>query len=316
LDCNTAAGYKVNRFDAAQVSLDAEGNEVLYLGIYESESRGFQEHPTGKGTITDTRTAPHTLVLTSYEGVAWSIEAAPGSGLKRVITSGYYEQIVTVTGATVKVEHKGGTRAVCGYSHPYNGGGCDTNVALKTIGAWAGAPVSHMAGCYQASTFRVSDDAGDCKAPSGDWEAHAFSADDRTSGCKGGQRFVKFNAQYNKWVGAELCSDSSYKLYLGDSRDGAYAPIADSGGHGQDHCELVNPSFSIPDDDEVTSGGCSSCSVVAFEPWSWPGAIPVYVRATVGQPFELESWLRWDDPQGPISPYITAARYSCGVNIP
>jgi hypothetical protein len=31
-------------------------------------------------------------------------------------------------------------------------------------------------------------------------------------------------------------------------------------GHGQDHCELVNPAFTIPNED-ITSGGCTSCSV-------------------------------------------------------
>jgi hypothetical protein len=314
LDCNTAAGYKVQGFDAPVVTHDEAGREVLYLGVYEAENRGFQEHAMGHATVLDDRTAPHTLVLTSYEGVRWNIATAPGSGLERVITAGYYEQQVQVTGKKVSVEHRGRSQVACGYSYPYNGEGCDTDNALAAASTWAGAPVSQMAGCYQASLFRVSD--GKCTEPGQKWKAHAFKADSTTSACAGGERFVRFDSKYQKWVGAELCSSTSYKLYLGESLVGEFAPIADSSGHGQDHCELVNPTFSLPNDDDATSGGCPTCQAQAFEPWSWPGAKQVYVRSRTGEAFELESWLRWESPHGPISPHITAGRYSCGVSIP
>jgi hypothetical protein len=316
LNCNEGADDGLERFDAEQITLDADGNEVLFLGVYEAASQRNNDHLVGPATVTDTRTAPHTLVLTSYEPVAWTIEVAPGSGLRRVITGGAATQRAVVIGAPIVPEHIEEEESVYGIEAPHESGDGTTERAFKLAAAWAGAPVAHMAGCYQASSFRVSDRAGKCTAPRSDWKPYWFLADSITSGCEGGERFVKFNAQYNKWVGAELCSSSSYKLYLGESRDGDFAPMADSRGHGKAHCALVNPNVSSNDDDEMV--GCPSCSAEPFDYWSWPGAIPVYVRSKTREPFRFEE--TWPSSpggaDGPVSTYITASRYSCGVSIP
>jgi hypothetical protein len=53
----------------------------------------------------------------------------------------------------------------------------------------------------------------------------------------------------------------SYKLHLSATRDGSVLEIADDAGYGQDHCELVNPAFTIPDEDDIQSGGSTDCSL-------------------------------------------------------
>jgi hypothetical protein len=309
--------YPLHEHTFENATTDAQGRMVLYLGIYESKS-GYGQHVTGDAAVSDTLASPHTLVLSSYEATRWTITMAPGSGLSRVIASGYHAQTVSIVGGSgvSLADYSGpGNGPVCGYSYPYNGQGCDTNAALATASSRAGASVAQMAGCYTASSFTVAGD--DCTADPSTWSPVDFDRDDQTSGCKGGARYVKYSSEYGLWIGAELCSADSYKLYLSDRRDGRYAPIADGGGHGQDHCELVNPTFTLPNDDEITSGTCKNCSVTPYDPWSWPGAVPVYVRYKVGDPFTRETWLRWEDPGGePISPHHTSSQYSCGVRIP
>jgi len=129
---------------------------------------------------------------------------------------------------------------------------------------------------------------------------------------------VTFNEAYKMWVGAELCTASSYKLYLGASKGGVFYPISDGGGHGQDHCELVNPTFTLPNDDDITSGTCKDCSVDPYPLWTWPGAKGNYTRSHTDEPFTFEaSWLRWEVPNGqPMTPHMTSRVYECGVSIP
>lgn len=314
-DCAKEQGYEVYEHTFANGSVDALGRATYYFGVYQT--------PSGVATVTDRAANPHNLVLTAYEATHWKVTKAPGSGLERIITSGYEAQKVDVDGS-VKVEDYSGPAGspVCGYSYPYNEQGCDTNKALDKAFNWTnGDAVAQMSGCYLASSFTLD---GECLAPpppppSDDtpFEAHDFKHDATTSGCQGGKMFVKYSARYQKWVGAELCSAGSYKLYLSETRDGVYAPIADSSGHGQDHCELVNPTFTLGNDDDVTSGSCKTCSVTPWGSWAWPGAVPVYVRSSIGEPFKLESWLEWEDPNGkPMSPHHTSSSYSCGVSIP
>ncbi|MGE0528048.1 MAG: hypothetical protein AB7P49_13355, partial [Bdellovibrionales bacterium] len=68
-------------------------------------------------------------------------------------------------------------------------------------------------------------------------------------GCTGA-RFVGFSAKYGLWVGAQLCgnSGSEYMLYLSHSKTAPFLEIGDRNYNGEDHCELVNPDFSLSDD--------------------------------------------------------------------
>lgn len=97
---------------------------------------------------------------------------------------------------------------------------------------------------------------------------------------------------------------TKYKLYMSSSEKGTYYQIADYSGHGQDHCELVNPTFSLSNDDDITSGGCLTCALgnlvdVQNE--------QVFVRSRLGEAFSSVTSRFWAD--------LTTSWYSCGVPI-
>ncbi|HWN66640.1 MAG TPA: hypothetical protein VNM90_03310, partial [Haliangium sp.] len=50
-------------------------------------------------------------------------------------------------------ESTGSPLSACGYSLPYNGGGCDTNQLIANAEAITGLSVTGFDGCYQATTF-------------------------------------------------------------------------------------------------------------------------------------------------------------------
>ncbi len=136
------------------------------------------------------------------------------------------------------------------------------------------------------------------------WEANAFSVYKINSVCTG-DKFVGYSSKYAMWVGAQLCGSSDkYKLYMSTSKTGVYYQIADYGGHGQDHCELINSSFTIPNDDDITSGTCKNCAVgnlvdVQNE--------PVFARSKLGETFKQVDSTYWAD--------LTTDYYKCGVSI-
>jgi hypothetical protein len=297
-DCATNQGYQVYRWQGP-----SGPTEVVALGVYQTRSdHSGGSHPEGSAQVTDSRQSPHVLLLSSYEPTAWTVRAAAGSGLVRVVVAGYYPQRVTVSSG-VRVDNFSGSSQgfACAYSIPYNGGGCDPANMHQFVSRVGLPPVGTFAGCYRATTFAVTD----CAKPSG-WQPSKAVFNRETSGCSG-DRFVRYNSEYRVWVGAELCSATAYKLYLSKAETGPFDPITDSGGHGQDHCELLVPGFRLPSDDDVTSGGCVSCSVTPWELWSVAGG-NAWVRSKVGEPFQFGPWTRGSQH--------TSSRYSCGVSIP
>jgi hypothetical protein len=137
------------------------------------------------------------------------------------------------------------------------------------------------------------------------WLAYDFEIMPSYSACTGA-RFVRYAPQYELWIGAILCDGPDrYKLYLGPSQDDLFLEIADYSGHGQDHCELVNPDFRLPDDGDITSGGCEDCAVGELID---PIDVPVYARSSSGEPFALVTSIYWAD--------LTTSWYRCGVAIP
>lgn len=299
-DCGVSSGYEVNQYEAR----NADGVEVLALTVYETRSdHRADHHPEGAATVVDRRTEPHVLVVSSYEPTLWHIEKAAGSGLTAVHRIGYHPQRIEAP-AGVAVDADQGL--ACAYSYPYNGGGCDTSEWLATAHDQAGAAVDQLAGCYVATRFEVRDDPS-CVAPADGWQQREFAHDTATSGCAGGKSYVKFSSEYQLWIGAELCSATDYKLYLAQDPNGRFDAIADGGGHGQDHCELVNDGFTLPNDDEITSGTCSECSVESLS-FVYPGPISVWTRYAIDTPFSHEEvW--------PAQHY-TSSSYHCGVSIP
>lgn len=136
------------------------------------------------------------------------------------------------------------------------------------------------------------------------WQSYEFDAAEYKIACYG-ERYVSFSQAYSKWVGVILCDANRYKIFLGESQEGKFFEIGDNSGHGQDHCELVNPAFTIPNDDDIKSG-CSACDI------STELAPPLvgegYTRSQFGEPFTFET---------PVSPQsYTSTWYECGVAIP
>jgi hypothetical protein len=105
-----------------------------------------------------------------------------------------------------------------------------------------------------------------------------------------GTSHLLHNAKYNKWVKVVLCTPSRYDIFMGEQQSGPFYKVGDTAGHGQDHCELVNPSFTLTHEDNIDSGSCPTCKEksagsVAGIPWLW--GTPMYWRSALGQPFNF-----------------------------
>ncbi len=135
------------------------------------------------------------------------------------------------------------------------------------------------------------------------WKLYSFSTYG-TPSCSG-PRYVGYSQRYGGWVGAVLCgTNTKYKLYMSVSETGTYYQIADYAGHGQDHCELVNASFAIPNEDDITSGGCTSCSVGSLVDVQNE---PVFARSRFGEAFKQVTSVFWAD--------LSTSYYMCGVPV-
>jgi len=143
-------------------------------------------------------------------------------------------------------------------------------------------------------------------ATTGGWESLTFTSSAATTPCTGA-RWVKYLSKYSKWVGVILCTGTRYKIFLSDAKSGTYHQVGDYAGNGQDHCELVNPSFTITNEDDVKSGGCTTCNL---GPMLNPaGSEAGWSRSKFGDPFKLET--PW-----PTYNLYTVQWYECGVTIP
>ena len=289
--------------------------EVHVLSIYETSSN---HTTTGDARVVIDRPGEHILVLSAYESTSWHVRLGAGARVRAVQLIGYESQTVDLPNVPV-------TRDTgCGYSYPYNGGGCDTNLLFRSVVARAGTGITTFHGCYQASQWTLRADGtalSNCNTSAG------YEVDELISKCDGGggggswergnfvtltppscngARFVRRDDKYGVWVGAILCgSPNQYKLYMSRTRHEPFLEVADFAGHGQDHCELVNPAFKMPDEDDITSGGCTTCAV---GPLVDVDGVPVYARARFGEPFQRVQARFWAD--------LTTTFYSCGVPIP
>jgi hypothetical protein len=135
----------------------------------------------------------------------------------------------------------------------------------------------------------------------GAWRPFDFpiGAIDELTDCAGGDKYVQksvFNPSL--WVGAQLCSNSRYKLYLAASSAGPYWEIGDGGGNGEDHCELIGAEF-----DGITSYTGS---------YQTPPGPFSFARTASGLPFVFGSTAELDEL---FSAYRTPY-YECGISIP
>lgn len=127
--------------------------------------------------------------------------------------------------------------------------------------------------------------------------------------CSGTEK-VFLNSKYNKWVKVVLCSPSRFDILMSEAETGPFYKVGDTGGHGQDHCELVNNSFStLSSDDDVKSGNCPTCTVAgAGSVTNLPEIFGknIYSRSRMGEQFALGAATSWG--------IHTSCWYECGVN--
>ena len=133
------------------------------------------------------------------------------------------------------------------------------------------------------------------------WKVQTFEFPKDKLSCQGKQ-LIQYNPEYQVFVGLVLCNeDDQFRLYMSDSLTGQYFPVTDTGGHGQDHCELVNKDFSLLNSDDIKSGGCTKCSTSRNLPLE---NVDTWARSGIGMPFELLKSGTWS--------YQTS-RLQCGV---
>lgn len=165
------------------------------------------------------------------------------------------------------------------------------------------AGVSHDASVIDASPpskDASTTDAGVVLA----WEALTF-AEVKAFGTCTGARYVAFNSKYNLWVGVIRCSATQYKIHLSATRTGKYYEVADGANSGEDHCELVNPSFASND-----FSSCPTCAISgAYGGAGDAPAVGVYTRSYPGEAFVFNT--KW-----PTNNYYTPSWYKCAVSIP
>ena len=126
------------------------------VSVYETRSdHSFGYHPTGSAFVDFALPGANVLVLSSYEPTHWTISMARGASLEKIITIGYHQQTVTLLGSSTNVPVQPSKSRECGYSLPYRGGGCDTNILISAIQEETGLPLASFDGCYRATRFKL-----------------------------------------------------------------------------------------------------------------------------------------------------------------
>ena len=114
-----------------------------------------------------------------------------------------------------------------------------------------------------------------------DWSLASFAFPADALSCNGPQ-LVRYDNAAGLWVGVVGCADGFLRLYLAPTSTGPFVQATDLAGHGQDHCELVVPGWTLTNEDDITSGGCTSCATSYNLPIE---GVPTYARGFLGQPW-------------------------------
>jgi hypothetical protein len=131
------------------------------------------------------------------------------------------------------------------------------------------------------SAVPVVEETGSCD-PAAGWVALGFAFPTDAVAC-GGEQAVRFDATQGLYVGLVSCGDGFVRMYLSDNIEGPFLPALDLAGHGQDHCELIKPGFSLPNEDDIQSGGCPGCATGVNLPLE---GVAGYARAVLGEQFQ------------------------------
>ena len=154
-----ASGYHVYNYNSGI----SQSPELLLVGVYETLSNhydAFGNHRQGSATvhITDGGGKPIVLALSSYEPTMWNIDVAPNVNISQIILNGYYDQAYSgvSSGLVINKSGLGNYLASCGYSLPYNGGGCDTNYLQSQLESFTGLSLTSFSGVYRATDFTIT----------------------------------------------------------------------------------------------------------------------------------------------------------------
>ncbi len=139
-------------------SLVKQDVDLLIVGLYEGSSRHYdsnRNHIVGKVdvNITNGGDKPLILAFSSYEPILWNFSIEEGVVIKKIILNGYYEQSFLGIDSS-KVEKV--KLYACGYSLPYNGGGCDTNKLIKKIEDYTKLKLTKFIGQYRSNKINIT----------------------------------------------------------------------------------------------------------------------------------------------------------------
>jgi hypothetical protein len=148
--------------DPGVVSVPACGGdgELQLIGVYETSSdHSSGYHPTGAATVHVERQGKQILALSSYEPVHWTVTAAPGAVLEKVILNGYYDQEADVPDGVPVEVHAGPEGSLGGYAYawPSAEGGSDTQALVKALEGLTGRKLTSFNGCYRAQSFVLTE---------------------------------------------------------------------------------------------------------------------------------------------------------------
>lgn len=139
--------------DGYRVSTHAgfsSGTELFLLGTHSNDE--------GEAFVRDSRASPHILAVSALEATHWRIEAAPGSGLLRVLLGGYDPQTAEVPPGVELTDVSGeASLGMYGYAWPPAEGGETTQALVGAVQALSGVRLSAFGGCYDAGGFSVRE---------------------------------------------------------------------------------------------------------------------------------------------------------------
>jgi hypothetical protein len=125
-------------------------HELHIVGVYQA---------TGNALTVEVNRAdvPLTLVLSSYEPVAFTLVLGPGVLLEEVILNGYNVHTVAGQGDALVTDRSGigNYLSACGYFWPDNDQGCMTQLLAQGAEALTGLELTSFAGCYEAASFSL-----------------------------------------------------------------------------------------------------------------------------------------------------------------
>lgn len=137
----------------------ATGHELYIIGIYSDMS--YDGFPDATVHVVNSGSMPFTLVLSAYDATAWQLDIDAGSNISQVIVNGYTASTVSGIDPSLVVNKSGSGNylSACGYSIPYNGGGCNTDHLISQVESFTGLTTTAFAGIYEASDFTLTTSA-------------------------------------------------------------------------------------------------------------------------------------------------------------